>query len=107
MMQTTSQTEDADLVDSELFLAGTRIGLVVGLQRDPVSQRVRRIVTSYGSLGRQVAVPIDWVMRRGRGMLVLGVDVRLLDDLPDHLDAWQGTPLQPPPGPRRPAASRP
>lgn len=106
-MDTAIQAEGADLVDAELLIEGAPIGIVVGLQRDPVSHRVQRIIATYGPRGRQVAVPIDWVTRGGSRNLVLRVDARLLDDLPDHLDVWRGTPPRPPLGPPQPAGPRP
>ena len=72
---------------------GAVIGQVLGLLRDPLSQRVTRLITRYGAgCGRQVAVPIEWIVRRGPRRLVLGVGTRSLDDLPDY---------EPPPQPSR------
>jgi hypothetical protein len=63
----------------------TLIGQVEGLLRDPISHRVRRLITSYGVLRRRVAVPIEWVVKRSASQLVLGVSARSLDDLDDHV----------------------
>ena len=69
------------------------IGQVLGLLRDPLSQRVTRLITRYGAgCGRQVAVPIEWIVRRGPQRLVLGAGPRSFDDLADYV---------PPPQPSR------
>jgi hypothetical protein len=66
---------------AEITHRTTYIGRVEGLLRDPVSHRVWRLLTSYGPTGRQVAVPIEWVVRRTPERVELGVGARSLDDL--------------------------
>ena len=69
---------------AEITFGTTLIGHVEGLVRDPLSQRVRRLITSYGLTRRRVAVPMEWVAKRSVSRLVLGVGVRSLDDLADR-----------------------
>jgi hypothetical protein len=69
---------------AEITFGPTLIGHVEGLVRDPLSQRVRRLITSYGRTGRRVAVPMEWVAKRSASRLVLAVGVRSLDDLADR-----------------------
>ncbi|MCA1646220.1 MAG: hypothetical protein LC797_12445 [Chloroflexi bacterium] len=69
---------------AEITHGTTLIGHVEGLVRDPVSQRVRRLLTSYGPAGRHVAVPIEWVVRQTRQRVELGVGPGSLDDLGDR-----------------------
>ncbi len=42
-------TPDAHLMGAEIMFGTTLIGHVEGLVHDPISQRVRRLITSYGS----------------------------------------------------------
>jgi hypothetical protein len=80
-MFTSTATNDAQLMGAEITFGTTLIGHVEGLVRDPLSQRVRRLVTSYGLARRRVGVPMEWVVKRSASRLVLGVGVRSLDDL--------------------------
>jgi hypothetical protein len=92
-MRTSTRTEDEDLIGTEVALGTTLIGHVVGVLRDPVSHRVRRLITSYGARGRRVAVPMEWVVRCTPDRLVLGVGTRSLDDLGDWAEAsYRSTP---------------
>jgi hypothetical protein len=74
-------TRDAELMGADITFGSTLIGHVEGLVRDPLTQRVRRLITSYGPTGRRVAIPMEWVVERSASRVVLGVDVRSLDDL--------------------------
>jgi hypothetical protein len=76
-------TNDTQLMGAEITFGTTLIGHVEGLVRDPLSQRVRQLITSYGLARRRVAVPMEWVAKRSASRLVLGVGVRSLDDLHD------------------------
>jgi hypothetical protein len=82
-MGTSTATQDAQLMGAEIAFGSTLIGHVEGLIRDPISQRVRRLITSYGLRRRRVGVPMEWVVNRSPGRLVLGVGTRSLDDLQD------------------------
>ena len=63
---------------------GTKlIGHVEGFVRDPLSHRVRRLITSYGLSRRRVEVPMEWVVSRSSSRVALAVGVRSLDDLQD------------------------
>jgi hypothetical protein len=73
--------DDEQLIGAEITFGTTLIGHVEGLIRDPLSQRVRRLITSYGQSGRRVAVPMEWVVKRSASRLVLAVGTRSLDDL--------------------------
>jgi hypothetical protein len=76
---------EADLLGAEVVFGTGVIGHVEGVVRDPVSQRVWRLVTRYGpAQGRQVAVPIEWIVRRSARRVVLGVGARSLDQLSDY-----------------------
>jgi hypothetical protein len=66
---------------AEITHGSTLIGHVEGLVRDPVSQRVWRLLTSYGPTGRHVAVPMEWVIHRTPQRVELGVGASSLDDL--------------------------
>jgi len=79
----TSAANDELLMGAEITFGTTLIGHVEGLLRDPVSQRVRRLITSYGLMRRRVGVPMEWVVKRSASRLVLGVGARSLDDLCD------------------------
>ena len=68
---------------AEITFGTTVIGHVERLLRDRVSQRVRRVITSYGLMRRRVGVPMEWVVKRSASRLVLGVGARSLDDLCD------------------------
>jgi len=74
---------DGQLMGAEIIFGKTLIGHVEGLARDPVSQRVWRLITSYGASGRRVGVPMDWVVNRSPTRLTLAVGARSLDDLSD------------------------
>ena len=75
--------QDAQLMGAEIAFGSLSIGHVEGLVHDPVSHRVCRLITSYGSIGRRVAVPIEWVAKRSPSRLELAVGVRSLDNLGD------------------------
>lgn len=83
-MRTPTPTEDEQFIGAEIVFGATSIGHVLGVAHDPVSQRVRRLITSYGPDGRRVAVPIEWVVRRTPSRVTLGVGTRSLDDLADQ-----------------------
>ena len=72
---------DDELIGAEITHGATLIGHVEGLVRDPLSQRVWRLLTSYGPAGRHVAVPMEWVVRRTPQRIELGVGPLSLDDL--------------------------
>jgi len=82
-MFTSTATNDSRLLGAEISFGPTLIGHVEGLSRDPLSQRVRRLITSYGLNRRRVGVPMEWVVKRSAERLVLAVGVRSLDDLQD------------------------
>jgi hypothetical protein len=82
-MFTSIAASDTQLMGAEITFGTTLIGHVEGLVRDPLSQRVRRLITSYGLTGRRVGVPMEWVVNRSPARLVLGVGERSLDDLGD------------------------
>jgi hypothetical protein len=86
-MFTSKAAYDAQLMGAELTFGSTLIGHVEGLIRDPISQRVRRLITSYGLNRRRVGVPMEWVVKRSAERLVLAVGVRSLDDLQDWASA--------------------
>jgi hypothetical protein len=86
-MATSTATKDGQLMGAEIRFGSTLIGHVQGLSRDPISQRVRRLITSYGPGGRRVGVPMEWVVKCSAERLVLGVGVRSLDDLADWTPA--------------------
>jgi hypothetical protein len=75
--------DDEQLMGAELTFGSTLIGHVEGLIRDPISQRVRQLITSYGVNRPRVGVPMEWVVKRSAERLVLAVGVRSLDDLQD------------------------
>jgi hypothetical protein len=72
---------DADLIGDEIVFGATSIGHVLDVSRDPLSHRVRYLITAYGPDGRRVAVPMEWVVRRSAGRVALAVGIRSLDDL--------------------------
>ena len=82
-MFTSKATDDSQLMGAEITFGSTLIGHVEGLIRDPISQRVRRLITTYGLTARRVGVPMEWVVSRSSSRLALGVGVRSLDDLQD------------------------
>jgi hypothetical protein len=82
-MFTSKATDDSQLMGAEVMFGATRIGHVEGLIRDPISQRVRRLITSYGLTARRVGVPMEWVVSRSSSRVALAVGVRSLDDLQD------------------------
>jgi len=75
---------DNRLIGAKITIGTALIGHVEGLVRDPVSQRVRGLITSYGLKRRRVAVPMEWVTKRSDSGVVLGVGARSLDDLADR-----------------------
>jgi len=81
-----SDAEDEKLIGAEITFGPTPIGHVVGVVRDPLSGRVRKVITSYGPAKRRVAVPMEWVVQHTPTRLVLGVGSLSLDDLADHAD---------------------
>jgi len=83
-------SNDVDLIGAEITYGATHIGRVEGVVRDPVSQRVWRLLTSYGPSGRHVAVPIEWVIRQTPQRVELGVGTSSLDDLGDRRPALIG-----------------
>jgi len=86
-MFTSTLTNDSQLMGAEISFGSTLIGHVEGLIRDPISLRVRRLVTSYGLHGRRVGIPMEWVVKRSAERLALGVGVRSLDDLQEWASA--------------------
>jgi hypothetical protein len=86
-MHTADGTDDNRLVGAEILFGPTRIGQVEGIVRDPLSGRVRKVITTYGPAQRRVAVPMEWVVQRTPTRLVLGVGSLSLDDLADQADA--------------------
>jgi hypothetical protein len=76
-----------ELIGAEITFGKTLIGHVEGLIRDPLSQRVRRLITSYGLSGRRVAVPMEWVVKRSAKALVLAVGPSSLDHLGERARA--------------------
>ncbi len=83
LLKSTAARDD-ELVGAEVSFGTTLIGHVEGLVRDPLSQRVRGLITSYGLPRRRVAVPLEWVTKRSTSGVVLGVGARSLDDLGDR-----------------------
>jgi hypothetical protein len=76
----------SSLIGAEIVFGSTPIGRVQSVQRDPVSDRVRRLVTSYGRPARRVAVPMEWVIHTTSDRVTLGVGAASLDDLADQPD---------------------
>ena len=83
-MVTSTAAQDDQLVGAEITFGTALLGHVEGLVRDPLSQRVRGLITSYGLKRRRVAVPMEWVTERSASGVVLGVGARSLDDLADR-----------------------
>jgi hypothetical protein len=52
-MATSTATKDGQLMGAEIRYGSTLIGHVQELSRDPISQRVRRLITSYGPAGAE------------------------------------------------------
>jgi hypothetical protein len=75
---------DQQLIGAEIVYGITLIGHVEGLVRDPISQRVWRVLTSYGPTRRHVAVPMAWVVKRSASRLNLAVGTGSLDSLADR-----------------------
>jgi hypothetical protein len=82
-MVTSIATNDTQLMGAEITFGKALIGHVEGLIRDPISNRVRRLITSYGLTGRRVGVPMEWIANRSPSRLALAVGTRSLDDLAD------------------------
>jgi hypothetical protein len=80
-MKTSEADRDAQLMGAEIAFGSTVLGHVEGLVRDPLSNRVWRVLTSYGPGLRRVAVPMEWVVRRSPTRLDIGVGAASLDDL--------------------------
>ena len=83
-MHTTRPPDNEQFIGAEIVFGATSIGHVLGVVHDPVSRRVRRLITSYGPDGRRVAVPVEWVVGRTPTRVTLGVGTRSLDDLADQ-----------------------
>ena len=86
-MHTAPAANDVDLVGTEIVFGTTPIGQVLDVIRDPVSQRVRRLITTYGVTARRVAIPMEWVVGRTSTRVTLGVGARSLDDLAEQSSA--------------------
>jgi hypothetical protein len=86
-MHPSKDSNDEKLVGAEIMFGQTPIGHVEGVVRDPISGRVRKVITSYGPARRRVAVPMEWVVQHTPTRLVLGVGSLSLDDLADQVDA--------------------
>ncbi len=72
-----------------VMLGATELGRVRSVVRDPISRRVRRLVTSYcdrTGASREVAIPIEWVVQHQPGRVVLGVERHELDGLFTYAD---------------------
>jgi hypothetical protein len=93
-MHTSTRSADEDLIGAELAFGPTVIGHIEGVRRDPISQRVWRLIATYGPRARRVAVPIEWVVRRTPTRVTLAVGIRELDDLADQreLGPWFSRP---------------
>lgn len=83
-MPSATMAADQQLTGAEILYGTTLIGHVEGLVRDPVSQRVWSVLTSYGPTRRHVAVPMAWVVKRSASRLTLAVGTRSLDNLVDR-----------------------
>ena len=86
-MHTANGSADDTLVGAEIFFGAQVIAHVEGVVRDPLSGRVRKLITTYGPSARRVAVPMEWVVQRTPSRLVLGVGSLSLDDLADRAAA--------------------
>lgn len=80
-MLTATATANSQLMGAEITFGSILLGHVEGLARDHISQRVRRLITSYGPTRRRVGVPMEWVVQRSPARLALAVGTRSLDDL--------------------------
>jgi hypothetical protein len=80
-MLTSTAAPDEQLMGAAIIYGTTLLGHVEGLLRDPLSNRVRRVITSYGPVSRRVAVPMEWVAKRSASRLVLAVGAASLDNL--------------------------
>jgi hypothetical protein len=83
-MYTAADADEEKLVGAEILFGPVLIGHVEGVVRDPLSGRVRKVITSYGPTLRRVAVPMEWVVQHSPTRLVLGVGSLSLDDLADQ-----------------------
>ena len=83
-MLTATAAHDQQLMGAEITFGTTLIGHIEGLVRDPLSLRVRQLITSYGLTRRRVAVPMEWITKRSAARLVLGVGARALDNLAER-----------------------
>ena len=83
----TATHDDHQLVGAEITFGTALIGHVEGLVRDPLSQRLRGLMTSYGLDRRRVTVPMEWVTKRSDSGVVLAVGERSLDDLANQVRA--------------------
>ena len=82
-MFTSTATTDSQLMGAAISFGPTLIGHVEGLAYDPISERVRRLITSYGVNRRRVGVPMEWVIKSSPSRVVLAVGERSLNDLAD------------------------
>jgi len=61
-MHATPRMSDDTVIGADITFGTTYIGQVLGVVRDPISQRVRRVLTRHGAASRKVAVPVEWVV---------------------------------------------
>jgi hypothetical protein len=89
-MHTANATKDEELyqIGAELVFGTESIGQVLDVGRDPISERVWRLITTYGPHARRVGVPVEWVVRRTPTRVTLAVGAHALDDLPDQPERW-------------------
>jgi hypothetical protein len=73
-------------IGAEIVFGAQSVGYVLGMLRDPISQRIRRIITAYGPDRREVAIPVEWVVRHTPARITLGIGTRSLDNLVDRRD---------------------
>jgi hypothetical protein len=83
-MASSTITRDHQLMGAEIVYGTTLIGHLEERVRDPLSQRVWRVLTSCGPTRRHVVVPMAWVVKRTASQLNLGVGTRSLDNLADR-----------------------
>ena len=90
-MHTANGAQDEELypIGAELAFGTESIGHVLDVDYDPISHRVWRLISAYGSHTRRVAVPVEWVVRRTPTRVTLAVGTRSLDDLPDQPEPGQ------------------
>ena len=86
-----AKDEEPFQIGAELAFGTESIGRVLDLGYDPISNRVWRLIATYGSHKRRVAVPVEWVVRRTPTRVTLAVGSRALDDLPDQYEALSFT----------------